>query len=262
MSDLNIYLQALHSGKGHQELIDAWQVEAASEVSFWDKWIETKGLQWRDEFIARAEGFELRPWLLKLLPSDGPAKVLDVGAGPITGMGHFVKGRPVEILAVDPLAGAYASALTRAKVRPPIQTRFAYAEELSVSFGPNTFDLVHCNNALDHAIDPLWGLLEMVIVAKPNGYVFLSHRRNEGASGNYEGLHHWNFDGENGDFIIWNPSTRHNVTELLSGFCDTTCEVAGEGVSVTIRKTGEPTFDVARHASRQWRPILPDKTAM
>ena len=37
----------------------------------------------------------------------GPARVLDVGAGPLSSLGTHVPGRDVEIIAVDPLADIY-----------------------------------------------------------------------------------------------------------------------------------------------------------
>jgi len=44
----------------------------------------------------------------------------------------------------------------------------------------NEFDLVIARNSLDHARDSLVAIQRMLFVAKPNSYVLLDHRVNEG----------------------------------------------------------------------------------
>jgi len=75
-------------------------------------------------------------------------------------------------------------------------------------------------NALDHAVDPLLGIRQMLEVTRPGGWVLLRHARNEGVPGQFRvGLHQWAFDVVQGSssarFVIWNPQLRADVTSWL-----------------------------------------------
>ena len=55
----------------------------------------------------------------------------------------------------------------------------------------------------------------MLSLAKPGGKILLRHMEDEGANGNYNGLHQWNFTEENGRAVVWNPDSRHFIDEAL-----------------------------------------------
>lgn len=244
---LETYLQELfgQGGTSLQASLRAWREGIDYEVNFWDNWFRTEGAEWQDDFAARLRPQPLAPWLVDLLPlpSGETAKVLDVGSGPITKTGHLVAGREVKVVAVDPLARHYHRIMQKYGVTPPIVTAFAFSEDLSAHYDQDHFDVVCCTNALDHAIEPMWGILEMIIVSKPGGHVFLNHRRNEAVVENYTGFHHWNIDGDGGDFIIWNKQRRLNVSKLLARVAGVEVRIEGEYITVIMTKIAQLPVD-------------------
>ncbi len=242
------YFNFLVSSGGQQlsRAISLWRSGVESEGDFWSRWFETKGLEWPEDYAIRIRPAPLAPWLAELLPKQHGsevAKILDVGAGPITKAGTFLPDRPIEVVACDPLARVYDKIIERCGVKVPLRTVFSFAEDLSARFEESSFDLVCCTNALDHSIEPAWGILEMLIVVKKGGFVFLSHRRNEAEFENYAGLHQWNLDEADGDFIVWTKERTINISELTGGFADIQCSVSGDGLTTRIRKTNNIPID-------------------
>jgi SAM-dependent methyltransferase len=69
-----------------------------------------------------------------------------------------------------------------------------YFETALAEFGENSFDAVWCFNSLDHSIDPVHGLFNLLSVIKIGGGLVLSFHPNEAEGGKYGGLHQWNLD--------------------------------------------------------------------
>lgn len=199
--------------------VSAWQTGIAAELSFWDHWIATSGAQWPDCFAARLDPQRaLSEAQRRLLPDDVSGRlIVDVGAGPLTTVGKQADGRRPTVVACDPLMSRYLELLGKRGITPLTQSHEAFAEDLSSHFAANSVDLVCCSNALDHSYDPLRGLEEMLCVARPGGAVFLSHAVNEAENENYGGFHQWNFDSQDGDFIVWNRNRTINLTDYFRG---------------------------------------------
>jgi SAM-dependent methyltransferase len=188
--------------------LSAWAEGIAHEITFWDEVARTGGRQWPEDFRARmSPQTPVAAWIVEAARAQGgQARVLDVGAGPVTVLGHAAPAdTAIEIVATDPLAEAYARIHARHGLTSPNPTRFAFAEYLSAQFEAESFDIVDCRNALDHAIDPMTGLVEMLRVVKPGGLVVLEHARNEAETQGYGGFHHHNFEVREGRFVIWQP---------------------------------------------------------
>lgn len=219
--------------------LTAWAEGVANEIRFWLRWANEKGGVYGEDFKVRMSGekeFENR--FASLFPVGQKIRVLDVGAGPISILGQKCERNPVTITATDPLADAYDWIFEATNLQRPIRTIFAPAEDLDSHFPANSFDLVHCRNALDHSFDPVRGIESMLNVCKPAGLVVLAHHTNEAENANYDGLHQYNFDGENGDFIVWNSKYRCNVSARLerSGTVHFEPSADNKWHTVTIRK--------------------------
>lgn len=229
-----------------------WRAGIAYEMDFWSRWVERRGLEWPEEFKERTSPKPLVPWLATLLPAIAKdrASILDVGAGPITKLGHFIEGREVEFVAVDPLALQYEAILRKFTIEPPCTTQLAFAEDLTARFERDYFDLVCCTNSLDHAIEPVWGLLEMIQVARVGGFVYLGHRRNEAEFEGYSGFHQWNFDAREGAFVIWNRFRSYNVSEMLRGFAEVACSLNDSYLTVRIRKLADFPMEPLQYQRR------------
>ncbi len=203
--------------------LEAW----AEELAFWEHWLATGGFNWPDDYRRktdpRAPVVIPRRYLpravrspLRLLPGRRPRiSILDVGAGPLSIVGTRLRGAEVELTAVDPLAEEYAELLARHRVEPPVATTPLAAEELAEGLGESRFDVVHCQNALDHAEDPLAGLEQMTRVVKPGHWVVLKHTVDEAETEGYAQLHDWNFNIERGRLLIWNRERRIHPDEHL-----------------------------------------------
>jgi SAM-dependent methyltransferase len=203
------------------------------ETGFWDYWLATHGEKWpeeyRDRFDREAEVTD--PALRELLASmqEDTVTILDVGAGPATTVGLRFEGMRLAVTAVDPLAGEYDRLLARHGVSPPVRTEEVEGEQLLERFGPAAFDIAYSRNALDHAVDPMRIIENMVKVVRPAGYVLLRHVRNEAVNQDYVQLHQWNFDLRQGRFVVWRPGQEIDVGERLSGQAETRCWVEDEG---------------------------------
>lgn len=219
-----------------------WNDALPEETIFWRKWFETKGLAWKDSYAWRIDpNYEfyshLRPYLN--VPEGGTARVLDVGAGPLTVLGKVLPGRKLDLVAVDPLAEEYDKMLAEQGLTPLVRTQLGHGERLLETFPRSSFDLVYAENSLDHSYDPLLCYTQMLAVVKPGGYVVTDHLVNEGKNENYEGLHQWNFDVSlfRSKLILWQPGKKPvDVQKHLGGTAHVTAELKKRHVYAYIKR--------------------------
>jgi SAM-dependent methyltransferase len=244
--------------------LSAWGSDLSHEVEFWNSWFASKGLEWPDDFIRRQDpdlSFDSK--LLDDIAQPDPwrPRVLDVGAGPMTKIGKIYRGEALDITAVDPLAPFYSALAERYGVFRPVVTQQGFGECLSAMFEPDSFDLVSCTNALDHSIDPVVGIEEMLIVVRIGGKVALEHAENEASANAYEGVHQWNFTERAGSFVIWNKQTEVDVTAKFAKSADVSCnrvphKMGRDIISVTFRKRSDLGISLAQRHRRQIVDVL------
>lgn len=113
--------------------------------------------------------------------------VLDVGSGALP----WIKGiiPAMNLVACDPLAEEYEKIFDY-KAHGQISPVKAFAE--SLPFDDNSFDIVHCSNALDHTQNPYKAILEMERVCRPGGMILIQGFENEAIHEGWQGLHQWN----------------------------------------------------------------------
>jgi SAM-dependent methyltransferase len=214
-----------------------WFNALPTEALFWERWLETRGLRWPEDYQARTDpNTQLEPELAALIGSP-KARIIDVGAGPLTTIGKEWKGHKLDVTAVDPLADEYSSLLSRYNVVPPIQTQKAEAESLGDYFPENSFDLAYARNCLDHSYDPLLAIRQMLHITKVGGRVYLKHLQDEGANERYQGLHQWNFAEREGAFTISAPAQPAvNVSQELGAVADISVSRRSPWIIVVMRK--------------------------
>jgi SAM-dependent methyltransferase len=220
----------------------AWAKGFDFEVEFWTNWMQSRGAQWPADFAERLNpNASIDGDLEQIATSCGRSTIdiLDVGAGPLTTVGRQSTVGAINLVACDPLAGIYRELLATFDLKPPVETKFAIAEDLSSFFGLNKFDIVHCVNALDHSFDPMRSILEMLRVSRVDGHVVLRHSINEAETLGYEGFHQFNFDEEDGRFIIWNKESRLCVDEVVKDPIRVKVDRAHRWIVVEIRKEVE-----------------------
>jgi SAM-dependent methyltransferase len=219
----------MHSGRGRRMW---WRRRKRSEVDFWAAWlVGAPGTeQWASDRESRlARDTEITDPLVRAELERNPAEeisIIDVGAGPITSLGYRYPGKKLTIVPVDPLADEYDRLLRDAELDPPIRTIRVAGEELQEHFGPRKFDIAYAVNSLDHSADPFTIISKMVAVVRPGGIVLLRHKRNEGESARYGGLHQWNFDVVHDSLIVWNNAVEVNVGSALEGRAVTTAWIS------------------------------------
>ncbi len=205
-----------------------WQGRKRNEVDFWAGWLT--GAPGTEEWAEDREGrlnpeTQIRDPVVRAELDRIPAQevsILDVGAGPLTWLGYRYPGKKLTIVPVDPLADDYDRLLRDAGLEPPVRTIRVAGEALLERFSPASFDIAFATNALDHSADPLTIISNMVAAVRPGGVVILRHKRNEGQSARYSGLHQWNFDAVDGGLLLWNEAAEVDVGSALAGLAETT----------------------------------------
>jgi 2-polyprenyl-3-methyl-5-hydroxy-6-metoxy-1,4-benzoquinol methylase len=209
------------------------------ELSFWDEWLRTKSSAWPGDYQNRLDPkFPLsqkHSALIDLVPEE-EIRILDVGAGPLTILGKKHPSKLLNIQAVDILAERYDQLLAKYNVQPLIRTQFAEAERLYQKFEENSFHLVTARNCLDHAVDPLEAIRQILFVTMKRCFAVLDHAENEGETQRYQGLHQWNFTVIEGDLIVKGSGQMTNVSKQLSHLGDFRCSLNNQWVTVWIRK--------------------------
>jgi SAM-dependent methyltransferase len=231
----------MHSGLGRRLW---WRTRTSSEVDFWAGWlVGAPGTeQWASDRESRLDpDTEIRDPLVHAELDRNPEEevsILDVGAGPVTWLGYRYPGKKLTIVPVDPLADEYDRLLRDAKLDPPIRTVRVAGEALAEYFGSRRFDIAYATNALDHSADPITIISNMVAVVRTGGIVLLRHKRNEGDSARYGGLHQWNFDVVDDGLVVWNEVVQVNVGSALEGRATTTAWIS-EGEVIARLVVGE-----------------------
>lgn len=213
-----------------------WRARARSEVEFWRAWLTgAPGTeQWAADRESRLDPeAEIRDPVLRAELEANPAtelSILDVGAGPLTSVGYRFPGKRITLVAVDPLAEEYDRLLRDARLEPPVSTRPVAGEDILARFGRGSFDIAYAVNSLDHSADAAAIVSNMVDVVRDGGVVVLRHKRNEGESARYGGLHQWNFDVADGNLVVWDAARRVDLTRALAARADTAAWLEGHEV--------------------------------
>lgn len=209
-----------------------WRTRKSSEVDFWAEWLV--GAPGTEEWLSDRESrlapdTQIRDPLVRAELERNPAEeisILDVGAGPLTGLGFRYSGKTLTIVPVDPLADEYERLLRDAELDPPIRTIRVAGEGLLEYFGSRRFDIAYASNSLDHSADPFTIISNMVAVVRTGGVVLLRHKRNEGESARYGGLHQWNFEVVDDSLLLWDNAVEVNVGSALEGRAVTTAWIS------------------------------------
>ena len=197
--------------------LQRWLSGIRVEVEWWREWLATGGGPWPEDYRHRT-GPPPDFQLAHLIPDGAPShlEVLDVGSGPISPLGLVCPNREIRLTGCDALAPYYQEMLRDHGVTPYAAIVFALAERLTDRFPREAFDLVNVRNALDHCVDAVLGLRQIVEVTRIGGIVHLSHFENEGERTGYIGLHQWNLTERDGRFVIWSPEGEHDVADMFA----------------------------------------------
>ncbi|NNL47990.1 MAG: class I SAM-dependent methyltransferase, partial [Acidimicrobiia bacterium] len=151
---------------------DRWKTAQRYEQDYWDR-VATEveaqgqdrlgGYRWRRDQLVRMLAEAGAPEV-----SDGSARVLEVGSGPVGVIGFFPG---VHKVAVDPLEHFYSGRpLLVASRSPDVSYRTGSGEALPVKDG--CYDLAIIENCIDHCQDMDAVMLGIRRALKPGGYLY------------------------------------------------------------------------------------------
>lgn len=189
-----------------------------SELSFWQQWFETRGLDWPQDYAFRLQyKSQIQDYLAQYLdPKKKEIKILDVGSGPLTVLGKMLGTKYLNISMTDALGDHYCDLLTRYKIptmRRPYKCRMEYLTNL---LGYEGFDLVHAQNCVDHSVNPLMAINQMILCARFGGVVYLRHQLNEATAESYQGLHQWDFSlDQKGEMIAQTRGQTYAIQRMI-----------------------------------------------
>lgn len=192
-----------------------WEEEVESEIAYWRTLIEREGKAFGKRFH-RKEAIPLYlPDLVKFLPSP-EITIADIGCGPIPIVIGNNYPKPTRIVGCDPLSARYVEIMTSHGIKPSVELHTAPGERLLDVIVPESVDVAHIRNALDHSFDPLHIIENMMKIVKPGGLVVVQNIVNEGLRQNYAGLHQWNILPGASDFWISDQQgKRHSARDRL-----------------------------------------------
>jgi len=189
-----------------------WGKNKADELNFWRQWMEKRGRRYAKERpLWSSLGF--------MIGKKKKVSIADIGSGAISVMGSKWETAKIKVFPSDILADEYAKLAKEFGIK--LSTPIEKQDMTKLTYKDNTFDIVHCSNALDHCYYPRKAILEMLRVCKPKGWVYLKHVHHEGKRRAYRGLHTWNIDiTENGDCEFWRRGRKDVflLSDIYDGF--------------------------------------------
>lgn len=161
--------------------------------------------------------FPLDKYLIPFVGNKKEVSIADIGSGMWSTTGSILPGVKVNIYPSDELAEEYMSVLKSYSVKPVFPIEKQNMEALT--YEDESFDIVHCVNALDHCLDPKKAIQEMYRVCKKGGYIYLRHFFNTALTQKERGLHKWNIIFTiNGDCVFWGPLGSFLLSHVYSDF--------------------------------------------
>ena len=196
---------------------ERWTRGSARELRFWGKWIAGDG-----QLLAYTGANRIPAFIAKHIPrqvnlSRPRVRIADLGAGAWSHVGTYLPGIDVEIVASDIFAEEYM-ANWRSQTAQPL-VAIEKQDMTALTYPDDSFDIVHCSNALDHTTNPFAAIAEMKRVCKPGGWILLRHQNSVGLGNHYTGLHLWNITPEDDDLRIWSDHEQEHgyLSALLPG---------------------------------------------
>lgn len=147
----------------------------------------------------------LADYFLPLIGQKKEVKILDVGSGPYPVTGQVLDGVKIEFTHCD--RRGFENFWANNNTTPLIPIEVQDMEHLT--YPDNTFDIVTCINALDHTVDALSAVKEMIRVCKPQGWVHVDCSLNQHSVRRKK--HYWDAK-EDGTFI--NEQDKFDLKDL------------------------------------------------
>lgn len=124
-------------------------------------------------------------YLVPLIGDKKSVKIADIGSGPFSTIGRYLEGVNIGVYPSD--SQDFTAFYKKHHVDPLFPIEYQNMEKLLY---PNeSFDIVHCTNALDHTFNADRAVEEMIRVCKTGGWVYIDCNLDQLDTG---GKHYWN----------------------------------------------------------------------
>lgn len=154
------------------------------------------------KFASKVERYnvhgKLPDYFAPMIGDKKKVKIAELGAGPVNTIGNGWPETEVELLASDIAQPEYNKLWEAHAVVPLIPVEYQDMERLT--YPDETFDIVHCVNAVDHTPDARAALSEFRRVCKRGGWIYLRHAPDQ--MRRFGGMHAWNIRMEAGKCIF------------------------------------------------------------
>jgi len=236
---------------------DTWTERSEHEMGFWNSWVASEGMKWKEGYQRKTDpNATLAPMVENFLPTIGFApgahvKILDIGSGPLSWIGTKSDNYTIDLTAVDPLADQYNAMLDRKGVSGVGRPVKGFFEDALWQLGANQYDIVWSANSLDHSIDPVLGLFNIINVCKIGGGVILMFHPNEAEGEDYNGLHQWNLDVIDGALILHQKGRKFSLMPLIENQSNVSVQRIGNSdkdkakIVVKFKKTQDANISQA-----------------
>lgn len=124
-------------------------------------------------------------YLLPFVGDKKEVKIADIGSGFISTIGSYLDGVDLKIYHSD--TNDFKDFWKQRNLTPVISVEYQNMEKLT--YLDNFFDIVHCQNALDHTRNAQEAVKEMIRVCKVGGFVYIDCHLDQKSTG---GRHYWN----------------------------------------------------------------------
>lgn len=167
-------------------------------------------------------------YLIPLIEEKREVKILDVGSGAYSIIGHYLDEIKVDITHCD--NQDFSGFWKKYEATPLIPIEYQDMEKLT--YPDESFDIVHSANALDHTRDALAAVKELIRVCKTGGWVYIDCHLDQLNTGH---KHYWNAKG---DGTFENGTDKFDLKEFGFGiqFIDNGGESRYNRIIATLQK--------------------------
>jgi len=164
------------------------------------------------KFRSFNKDFPLHDYFGPMIGDKTEVSIADIGAGMVSTIGSTWKNVKIRLFPSDVLANDFNKILKYKHEKYGQYLKHGYKplypveqqDMENLTYDNDSFDIVHCANALDHCADPFKAVREMFRVCKPEGWVYLRHFENNAKLQHYHGLHQWNISLKDDDCLFEN----------------------------------------------------------
>ena len=118
-------------------------------------------------------------YLIPLVGDKKEVRIADIGSGPIPRIGQNLEGVKVTVYSSD--KQDFTEVWKKYNIDPPPLIEYQDMEKLT--YPDEFFDIVHCENALDHTRNAQAAVKELIRVCKTSGWVYIDCNLNQKDTG-------------------------------------------------------------------------------